>query len=317
MAYIDTNANTQSAGLGHGEAGASVGDYIALLKPRVMSLVVFTALVGMLLAPVGVHPVIFIIAIVSIAIGGGASGALNMWFDADIDALMSRTKNRPIPAGRMDKSQALGFGVFLSVASVTLLGLASNWLAAALLAFTIFFYAVIYTVWLKRRTAQNIVIGGAAGAFPAMIGWVAATGTISAEPVILFLIVFLWTPPHFWSLALYKKGDYAAANIPMLPNVAGERVTQVQILVYSVLLAISSFLPVLFGFAGIAYAIVAAGLGLTMVALSIHLYGTDEKLMRARSRRLFSFSLLYLFVIFLALLLETLLLRSAFFGQIL
>ncbi|MCF6325707.1 MAG: heme o synthase [Devosiaceae bacterium] len=294
--------------------GASVGDFIALLKPRVMSLVVFTAIVGMLLAPVGVHPAIFIIAIISIALGGGASGALNMWYDADIDALMSRTKHRPVPTGRIDKNQALGFGVFLSVVSVTLLGLATNWLAASLLAFTIFFYAVIYTIWLKRRTAQNIVIGGAAGAFPAMIGWVAATGTISIEPVILFLIVFLWTPPHFWALALYKKGDYAAANIPMLPNVAGERATIIQILVYSVLLALASLAPVAFGFGGMIYALVAGALGLGMIFLSVRLIGTSKKIMRLRSRQLFSFSLLYLFVIFLALLLETLALRSAIFG---
>ncbi len=313
MAYLDTNANTRSQGFAHGDMGASVGDFIALLKPRVMSLVVFTAIVGMLLAPVGVHPAIFIIAIISIAVGGGASGALNMWYDADIDALMSRTKNRPIPAGRIDKNQALGFGVFLSVASVTLLGLASNWLAASLLAFTIFFYAVVYTMWLKRRTAQNIVIGGAAGAFPAMIGWVATTGTISIEPVILFLIVFLWTPPHFWALALYKKGDYEAANIPMLPNVAGERATIIQILIYSVLLALVSLAPVAFGFGGVFYGLVAGVLGLGMIVLSARLIGTSDKTMRLRSRQLFSFSLFYLFIVFLALLLETLVLRSPFF----
>ncbi len=314
MAYLDTNANTRSQGFAHGDMGASVGDFIALLKPRVMSLVVFTAIVGMLLAPVGVHPAIFIIAIISIAVGGGASGALNMWYDADIDALMSRTKNRPIPVGRIDKNQALGFGVFLSVASVTLLGLASNWLAASLLAFTIFFYAVVYTMWLKRRTAQNIVIGGAAGAFPAMIGWVATTGTISIEPVILFLIVFLWTPPHFWALALYKKGDYEAANIPMLPNVAGERATIIQILIYSVLLALVSLAPVAFGFGGVFYGLVAGVLGLGMIVLSARLIGTSDKTMRLRSRQLFSFSLFYLFIVFLALLLETLVLRSPFFG---
>ncbi len=310
MAYMGTSANTQSAALDRQGAGAGVGDFIALLKPRVMSLVVFTAIVGMLLAPVGVHPVIFVIAIASIAIGGGASGALNMWYESDIDALMSRTRNRPIPAGRVDRGQALGFGLVLSVGSVALLGLASNWLAAALLAFTIFFYAVIYTIWLKRRTAQNIVIGGAAGAFPAMIGWAAATGSIGIEPVILFMIVFLWTPPHFWALALYKKGDYAAANIPMLPNVAGERVTKIQILVYSLLLAAFSLLPFWLGFAGIAYGLVAGASGLGMVGLSVHLLAASGKAMRVRSRRLFSFSLLYLFVVFLALLLETLVLRS-------
>ena len=314
MAYMDTSASTRTQDFGHGEVGASVGDFIALLKPRVMSLVVFTAMVGMLLAPAGMHPAIFVIAILSIALGGGASGALNMWYDADIDALMSRTKQRPVPTGRIDKNQALGFGVFLSFVSVTLLGLASNWLAAALLAFTIFFYSVIYTIWLKRRTAQNIVIGGAAGAFPAMIGWVAATGSISIEPVILFSIVFLWTPPHFWALALYKKGDYEAANIPMLPNVAGERVTIIQIFIYSVLLAMTSMAPVVFGFGGLVYGLLASVFGLVMIALSARLIGTSEKTMRLRARQLFSFSLLYLFVVFLALLLETLVFRWAFFG---
>jgi len=314
LAYVDGNAGTKPKGIAHGVAGASVGDYIELLKPRVMSLVVFTALVGMLLAPSGVHPVIGLIAIVSIAIGGGASGALNMWYDADIDALMSRTKNRPIPVGRVDKSHALVFGMFLSVASVILLGVTTNWMAGGLLAFTIFFYVVIYTIWLKRRTAQNIVIGGAAGAFPAMLGWVAVTGAVTIEPFILFLIVFLWTPPHFWALALYKKGDYEAANIPMLPNVAGERTTQIQIVIYSLLLGISSLLPVFLGFAGLAYGVVAGGFGLGMIGLSIHLFATSKNLMRARARRLFSFSLLYLFIVFLALLLETLIIRSNFFS---
>ena len=304
MAYLDDIKETPAIGL-----GASVQDYFALLKPRVMSLVVFTALVGMFLAPTPVHPFVALVAILAIAIGGGASGALNMYYDADIDALMTRTRNRPIPAGRMTRSEALGFGMFLAVASVSILGLATNWLAAGLLAFTIFFYAVIYTIWLKRSTPQNIVIGGAAGAFPAMIGWVAMTGTIGLEPVILFLIVFLWTPPHFWALALYKKGDYEAAGIPMLPNIAGERTTQVQIVVYSLLLFISGLLPVIVGFAGLAYGAIATILGGAMLFLSFRLLGTDGKVMRQRARRLFAFSLSYLFVIFLALLLETLAIR--------
>ncbi|HHS83048.1 MAG TPA: protoheme IX farnesyltransferase [Devosia sp.] len=291
------------------ELGADVSDYVALLKPRVMSLVVFTALVGMLLAPVALHPLEMLVAISAIALGGGASGALNMYFDADIDALMSRTKNRPIPAGRIERSAVLGYGMFLAVLSVSVLGLATNWLAAGLLALTIFYYVVIYTIWLKRITPQNIVIGGAAGAFPVMVGWAAMTGNVTLEPLVLFLIVFLWTPPHFWALALYKKGDYAAADIPMLPNVAGEKATRIQILVYSILLAAFGVAPVLFGFAGWAYGLVALGLGTAMIVYSVRLFVPDQTAMRLRARKLFLFSLSYLFVLFLALLVETLVLR--------
>ncbi len=290
--------------------GVRAKDYFILLKPRVMSLVVFTALVGMLLAPVGMHPLVILTAIVCIAVGGGASGALNMWYDADIDALMSRTKNRPIPAGRVTGGAALGFGLVLALFSVAILGLATNWLAAALLAFTIFFYVVIYTIWLKRLTAHNIVIGGVAGALPPMIGWAAMTGTLSVEAFILFLIVFLWTPPHFWALALYKQGDYAAANIPMLPNVAGERHTQIQISIYSVLLAITGLAPVALGFAGLSYAVVAGGLGAVMAYYSIRLLRSNGAKMRQQARTLFTFSLSYLFVLFTALLVETLVVRA-------
>ncbi len=289
---------------------ARVKDYFILLKPRVMSLVVFTALVGMLLTPVGMHPLAGLVAIVCIAVGGGASGALNMWYDADIDALMSRTKNRPVPAGRVTRGAALGFGLVLALVSVAVLGLATNWLAAALLAFTIFFYVVIYTIWLKRSTPHNIVIGGVAGALPPMIGWAAMTGTLSVEAFILFLIVFLWTPPHFWALALYKQGDYAAANIPMLPNVAGERHTQIQISIYSVLLAITGLAPVALGFAGLSYALVAGGLGAVMVYFSLRLLRSDGARMRKQARTLFTFSLSYLFVLFTALLVETLAIRA-------
>ncbi|MCF6303373.1 MAG: heme o synthase [Devosiaceae bacterium] len=306
MAYLDSSTGIQQADL-----GADVSDYFALLKPRVMSLVVFTALVGMLLAPNSLHPFVGVLAILTIAIGGGAAGALNMYFDADIDAIMSRTKNRPIPAGRMKKNQALGFGLFLAGFSVSLLGLATNLLAAGILALTIFYYVVIYTIWLKRITPQNIVIGGAAGAFPVVIGWVAVTGSISVESLVLFSIVFLWTPPHFWALALYKKGDYEAAQIPMLPNVAGERATIVQIIIYSALLAIAGLLPVAFGFAGYIYGGVAAVLGIAMLTLSVRLVGGDAKQMRQRARKLFTFSLSYLFVIFLVLLLETLFFRMS------
>lgn len=284
---------------------ARVEDYLALLKPRVMSLVVFTALVGMLVAPGGINPIIGLIAIVCIAIGGGASGALNMWYDADIDAIMSRTQNRPIPAGRISSGEALSFGLVLSAFSVSLLGLATNWVAGGLLAFTIFFYAVIYTIWLKRSTPQNIVIGGAAGAFPAMIGWAAVSGTITWESLSLFLIVFLWTPPHFWALALYKQSDYAAAGVPMMPNVAGEASTKRQIFVYSVILAISAFVPIYLGMASWIYGAVAAGTGAVFVHLSIRiLWAPNSVDMKKAARRLFTYSLSYLFVLFLALLVD-------------
>jgi protoheme IX farnesyltransferase len=289
---------------------ARVGDYLALLKPNVMQLVVFTAIVGLLVAPGGINPIIGFIAIVCIAIGAGASGALNMWYDADIDAIMSRTINRPIPAGRVTAGEALVFGVVLSVFSVLLLGLATNWVAAGLLAFTIFFYAVIYTMWLKRSTPQNIVIGGAAGSFPPMVGWAAVTGTVSIESVILFLIIFLWTPPHFWALALYKQGDYGAASVPMMPNVAGELSTRRQIFAYTVLLAIAAMLPSVLGYSGWVYTVVAAATGLTFVYYAWKLLRTDESVaMRRCARSLFTYSLSYLFVVFLAYLADNLMLR--------
>ena len=298
MAYVDETRDIAAIA-----DGARVEDYFALLKPRVMSLVVFTALVGMLLAPAGLNPVVGFVTILCIAVGAGASGALNMWYDAEIDAIMSRTANRPIPAGRVPRSHALTLGLWLSVFSIGLLGLAANWLAAGLLAFTIFFYAVIYTMWLKRATPQNIVIGGAAGALPPMIGWAAVTGTISLESCVLFLIIFLWTPPHFWALALYKQGDYGAAGIPMLPNVAGEAATKSQILLYSLVLVAMAFVPVLTGFAGLIYAAVAAVTGLSFVYLAWRLSRTaDATAMRRAARALFTYSLSYLFIVFLALL---------------
>src|SRR5215470_12202200 len=216
---------------------ASVSDYIALMKPRVMSLVVFTALVGLMVAPGHLHPVLGFAALLCIAVGAGAAGALNMWFDADVDAKMSRTARRPIPAGRVLPGEALAFGMTLAFGSVAVLGLVANWLAATLLAFTIFFYVAIYTIALKRATPQNIVIGGAAGAFPPMIGWAAATGAIGLEPVLMFLIIFFWTPPHFWALSLWRTQDYARAGIPMLPVVAGQAETRRQILIYALVLA--------------------------------------------------------------------------------
>ena len=295
MAYIEHN-DSVAAG------AAQVEDYFALLKPRVMSLVVFTALVGMLLAPGPLNPVIGFAAILCIAVGAGASGALNMWFDADIDSVMSRTANRPIPSGRMHRGDALVFGLWLSGFSVAVLGLATNWVAAGLLAFTIFFYAVIYTMWLKRSTPQNIVIGGAAGAFPPLVGWAAVTGTVSLESVLLCLIIFVWTPPHFWALALYKQSDYEAAGVPMMPNVAGERSTRVQIAVYSAILVAVSLLPGVFGFAGWIYEAVAAVLGAVFLYHALRLLSLTGTQMRRRARTLFAYSLSYLFVIFLALL---------------
>ncbi len=305
MAYIDNNTNsTVMAG------GARVEDYISLLKPRVMSLVVFVGLVGMLVAPGSIHPVVGLIAIACIAIGAGASGALNMWYDSDIDAIMSRTVNRPIPAGRMQRNDALTFGVVLSVFSVMLLTLATNWFAGAFLAFTIFFYVVVYTMWLKRTTPQNIVIGGAAGAFPPMVGWAAVTGDVSWVSFSLFLIIFLWTPPHFWALALYKQGDYGAAGVPMMPNVAGEKSTRVQIFVYSLLLALSSVAPILLGFSSWIYGVVASVVAVGFVWHATRLLLANESVeMRKRARGLFTYSLSYLAILFLALLVDNFALR--------
>jgi protoheme IX farnesyltransferase len=278
---------------------ATAGDFFALLKPRVMSLVVFTAFVGLVAAPVTINPFLAVIAILAIAIGAGASGALNMWYDADIDAVMTRTASRPVPSGRVSPGEALSFGLVLSVLSVMTLGVLVNWLAASLLAFTIFFYAVIYTMWLKRWTPQNIVIGGAAGAFPPMIGWAAATGSISLESVILFLIIFLWTPPHFWALALFKSDDYARAGVPMMPNVAGEASTRRQIFAYALVLAPIGALPWVLGYTTAVYGVVASLLGAGFVWYSwkvLRMSDADRKMKPAKA--LFGYSLLYLFAIF-------------------
>jgi protoheme IX farnesyltransferase len=286
---------------------ASVRDYFELLKPRVMSLVVFTAFAGLVLAPGHINPVLALISILCIAVGAGASGALNMWYDADIDAVMSRTARRPIPAGRVTPAEALAFGLVLSCFSVTILGLAVNWLAAGILAFTIFFYAVIYTMWLKRSTPQNIVIGGAAGAFPPIIGWACVTGTVQLESVVLFLIVFLWTPAHFWALALFKMRDYEAVGVPMMPNVAGVPATKRHILAYAMLTAIVGVLPAVMGFASVGYGAVAAALGAVFVFYSIAVFrmpDDDQKMIPAK--KLFAFSIFYLFAIFAALLIDRL-----------
>ncbi len=284
---------------------AGVRDYIALLKPRVMSLVVFTALVGLLIAPGHLHPVLAITSILCIAVGGGAAGALNMWYEGDIDALMSRTANRPIPRGRVTPGEALAFGMTLAFFSVMTLGVLVNWLSAGLLAFTIFFYVAIYTMWLKRWTAQNIVIGGAAGALPPVIAWAAATGSVSPEPILLFLIIFLWTPPHFWALALFRTDDYARANVPMLPNVAGPDATRLQILLYTVLLVTVAFAPWPLGYFDAIYGVTSLvlGAGMMWLAIEVYRYRTGSDALRA-TRRLFKFSILYLFILFAVLLLE-------------
>ncbi len=297
----------KAAAAGEHQAGTA-GDFFALLKPRVMSLVVFTGFVGIALAPGTLHPVLAFTALLCIALGAGASGALNMWYDADIDARMTRTLERPIPQGRVSAGEALGFGATLSVVSVVAMGLFVNYAAAALLAITIGFYLFIYTMWLKRRTPQNIVIGGAAGAFPPMIGWAAVTGSVSMESIVLFLIIFMWTPPHFWALALYRKGDYAGVGVPMLPVVAGKHETRKQILIYSVLLVPVTLAPVALSFAGAIYGAVTASLGAIFLALAWQVWQAgrsgDEPGSDARAKRLFLFSIFYLFLIFALFLVE-------------
>ena len=287
--------------------GGEVRDFVALLKPRVMSLVVFTALVGMVAAPGSLHPLIGAVALLCIAVGAGASGALNMWFDADIDARMARTAARPIPRGSVTPEEALAFGTVLSVISVMALGLFVNWVAAALLAFTIAFYVFIYTIWLKRRTPQNIVIGGAAGAFPPMVGWAAVTGSVSIESVVLFAIIFMWTPPHFWALALYRARDYERVGVPMLPVVSGLAETRRQILIYSVLLAVIAVTPWFIGLGGLAYLAISGLMGARFVWLAVLVYrdgDSDDRAADQRAKALFVFSIYYLFALFAVLLLE-------------
>jgi protoheme IX farnesyltransferase len=286
-------------------AGGAVRDFVALMKPRVMSLVVFTALTGLVLAPGGMHPVLAVIALLCIAAGAGASGALNMWYDADIDAVMQRTAGRPIPRGLVSPEEALSFGVVLAAGSVATLGVLINWTAAALLALTIGFYVFIYTMWLKRRTPQNIVIGGAAGAFPPMIGWAAVTGSVSLESVVLFLIIFMWTPPHFWALALYRSRDYERAGVPMLPVVAGPDETRKQIVIYAALLVPLALLPSFMGFGGPLYTLVSIVLGAVFLAMALTVNRVREGREADRAaKRLFGFSILYLFSLFAALLVE-------------
>jgi len=281
---------------------ASPADYWSLLKPRVMSLVIFTAFVGFLVAPHRGSWLVDAVSLFAIALGAGASGALNQWWDADIDAVMSRTRTRPIPAGRLTAGDALAFGLTLSAASVLILGLAANWFAAFLLAFTIFYYVVVYSMWLKRRTVQNIVIGGAAGALPPVVAWAAATGSMAWPPIVLFALIFVWTPPHFWALALLKSEDYARAGVPMLPVVEGPEVTRTQILAYSLLLAPVGLMPWALGFAGPVHGIVAALGGLAFVALAIRVRRLREGAPARRAcGRLFAYSILYLFTLFAVL----------------
>jgi protoheme IX farnesyltransferase len=280
---------------------AGVRDYVAILKPRVMSLVVFTGAVGLAVAPGHLHPVLAVVAVLCIAVGAGAAGAINMWYDRDIDAVMRRTAGRPLPAGRMLPGEALGFGVVLAVGAVLVMGLAVNWVAAELLALTIGFYVFVYTVWLKRRTPQNIVIGGAAGAFPPIIGWAASSGDIGWGAIALFAIIFFWTPPHFWALSLYRSGEYAAAGVPMLPVVAGPGETKRQMLLYTLILWPVAVAPTLLGVAGFVYGTLGLLLSLvfTATAVAVCRDRTDNA-----ARRMFAFSLLYLFLIFALLLLD-------------
>lgn len=305
MSDISTNTRVESR-LDTGEAG--FGDYFALLKPRVMSLVVFTALVGLLAAPVPVHPLLAFAAILFVAIGGGASGALNMWYDADIDRIMRRTQSRPIPAGKISESETFAFGMFLSVFAVIMLALASNLVAAGLLAFTIFFYVVVYTMWLKRWTPQNIVIGGAAGAFPPMIGCAVATGGVSIESVLMFTLIFMWTPPHFWALALFMKSDYRDAGVPMLTVTHGRKTTRAHIIVYTILLAPIAVGTGFTSIGGPVYMATALVLNVIFLKGAWDIWRREETAAEAdeykTEKRFFAFSIFYLFAHFVAILVE-------------
>jgi heme o synthase len=281
---------------------ATVRDYIDLLKPRVMSLVVFTAWIGMVIAPVHIHPFAGALAVLAVALGSGAAGAINMWYERDLDALMARTANRPLPQGRVAPDDALGLGVLLSIFSLLLMAVATNYVAMALLGAAILFYVFIYTIWLKRRTPQNIVIGGAAGAFPPMIGWAAATGDVSAVGIALFALIFLWTPPHFWALSLYRSEDYRRAGVPMLPVVAGPRETKRQMLIYTLVLVPVSLAPTLLGAVGWIYGATAIALGAAFIGHAVLVWRTaDDETAHPAARRMFFFSLFYLAALFAAL----------------
>jgi heme o synthase len=281
--------------------GSKLSDYLELLKPRVMSLVVFTALIGLYLAPGTIHPVIATLSIICIALASGGSGALNMWYDRDIDQLMDRTKKRPIPSKKIHPSEALNLGIFLSILSVSVMGLFVNVISAGILAFTIFFYSVVYTIWLKRYTAQNIVIGGAAGALPPVIGWVSVTGTVTIEPIILFLIIFIWTPPHFWALALHSSEEYKKAHIPMMPLVAGEKSTKIQILAYTVALVLLTILPYMLHISGLFYLCTAIVTGIIFIYYAVKILQHSKYNMAT-----FRYSILYLFIVFTSLAIDKL-----------
>jgi protoheme IX farnesyltransferase len=299
---MSDSAHTFTDSIGNAAAPARVRDYIDLLKPRVMSLVVFTGWIGLVIAPVHVHPLKAALAVLAIALGSGAAGAINMWYERDLDALMARTRNRPLPAGRVAPDDALGLGVLLSIFSVLLMAVSTNMVAAALLAAAILFYVFIYTIWLKRRTPQNIVIGGAAGAFPPMIGWAAATGDVSAVGIVLFLLVFLWTPPHFWALALYRSDDYRRAGVPMMPVVAGPRETKRQMVIYTLLLLPVALAPTLLGAVGWVYGAVALALSLGFIGHAVAVWRTaDDETAFGAARRMFRYSLIYLAAVFAAL----------------
>ena len=286
-------------------SSGSVYDYFTLMKPRVMSLVIFTSFVGLILSPLAINPFLACIAIICIAIGAGASGALNMWFDADIDSIMKRTSNRPIPSGNISKSEALTYGIIMAAGSVYVMGVLINWFSAIFLAFTIFFYVFIYTIWLKRKTIQNIVIGGAAGAFPPVIGWISTEASITLEPILLFLIIFLWTPPHFWALAIVTSNEYEKANIPMMPNVMGNKVTINRILVYSIIMSFTAISPYFIDMVSIIYLIPVSILSLTFVFLAAQLYvSKNDKSIKNNSKKLFIYSIYYLFMVFVIFLVD-------------
>ena len=286
-------------------SSGSVYDYFTLMKPRVMSLVIFTSFVGLILSPLAINPFLACIAIICIAIGAGASGALNMWFDADIDSIMKRTSNRPIPSGNISKSEALTYGIIMAAGSVYVMGVLINWFSAIFLAFTIFFYVFIYTIWLKRKTIQNIVIGGAAGAFPPVIGWISTEASITLEPILLFLIIFLWTPPHFWALAIITSNEYEKANIPMMPNVMGNKVTINRILIYSIIMSFTAISPYFIDMVSIIYLIPVSILSLTFVFLAAQLYvSKNDKSIKNHSKKLFIYSIYYLFMVFVVFLVD-------------
>ena len=302
MAASELTADSPGAAYGASYHESRVADFIALLKPRVMSLVVFTGFAGLYVAPGHLHPLLAAVAVLAIAVAAGAAGAINMWYERDIDAIMSRTRSRPIPSGRVAPSEALALGVVLSLLSVMMMGLAVNWVAAALLALANAYYVFVYTVWLKRRTPQNIVIGGAAGAFPPMIGWAAVTGSVSLESAVLFLIIFMWTPPHFWALALYKDVEYAKAGVPMLPVVAGKAETRRQILIYVLLLWALTLAPWLLGTAGSVYGGTALLMGGLFAWQALRVYREPGE---RSARQMFGLSILYLFALFTALIVDS------------